>query len=62
MLPWPELELGDPKARALGVLRASGVRLALTLARTLRLRDAKRGVATMCVGVGQGVSLLVEAA
>lgn len=41
-------------------LGASGVRLALTLARSLTLRGVRRGVATMCVGVGQGVSLLLE--
>ena len=42
-------------------LGASGVRLALTLARSMALRGARRGVASMCVGVGQGVSMLLEA-
>lgn len=42
-------------------LGASGVRLALTLARTLHRNGLHRGVATMCVGVGQGVSMLLEA-
>ena len=41
-------------------LGMSGARLALTCARELAHRDARRGVATMCIGVGQGISLLLE--
>ncbi len=41
-------------------LGATGARLALTSALELRHRGARRAVATMCVGVGQGVSLLIE--
>jgi 3-oxoadipyl-CoA thiolase len=41
-------------------LGASGARLALTAALELRRRDARRAVVTMCIGVGQGVSLLLE--
>ncbi|WP_336921364.1 3-oxoadipyl-CoA thiolase [Aquipuribacter sp. SD81] len=41
-------------------LGMSGARLALTAARALAHRDARRAVVTMCVGVGQGVSLLLE--
>jgi acetyl-CoA C-acetyltransferase len=41
-------------------LGATGVRLALTLARELK-RSAKRyGVASACIGGGQGIALLVE--
>jgi acetyl-CoA C-acetyltransferase/acetyl-CoA acyltransferase len=40
----------------------SGARLALTAARELRRRDARRAVVTMCIGVGQGIALLLEAA
>ncbi|MDQ8705658.1 3-oxoadipyl-CoA thiolase [Streptomyces sp. LHD-70] len=43
-------------------LGASGARLALTAAIELADRQARRAVVTMCVGVGQGVSLLLEAA
>jgi 3-oxoadipyl-CoA thiolase len=43
-------------------LGMSGVRLALTAARELRRRDARRAVVTMCIGVGQGIALLLEAA
>ncbi|WP_433531996.1 3-oxoadipyl-CoA thiolase [Micromonospora sp. CA-263727] len=43
-------------------LGASGARLALTAALELRRRGGRRALATMCVGVGQGISLLLEAA
>ncbi len=42
-------------------LGMSGARLALTAARELRRRDARRAVVTMCIGVGQGIALLLEA-
>jgi acetyl-CoA acyltransferase len=42
-------------------LGASGARLVGTAALELGLRKAKRALATMCVGVGQGVSLALEA-
>jgi 3-oxoadipyl-CoA thiolase len=41
-------------------LGMSGARLAGTLARRLKLGGGKRGLATLCVGVGQGVSLAIE--
>ncbi|MEV0328319.1 3-oxoadipyl-CoA thiolase [Micromonospora echinospora] len=43
-------------------LGASGARLALTAALELRHRGARRALATMCVGVGQGISLILESA
>ncbi|TDB73651.1 3-oxoadipyl-CoA thiolase [Micromonospora sp. KC723] len=43
-------------------LGASGARLALTAALELRRRGGRRALATMCVGVGQGISMLLEAA
>ena len=43
-------------------LGASGARLALTAALELRHRGAHRAVATMCIGVGQGISVLLESA
>jgi acetyl-CoA acetyltransferase family protein len=39
---------------------ATGARLILTLLRALRERGLKRGLATLCVGGGQGVAMLVE--
>jgi 3-oxoadipyl-CoA thiolase len=41
-------------------LGASGARLVTTLVREMRRRGAKRGLATMCIGVGQGISALFE--
>ncbi len=43
-------------------LGASGARLALTAALELRRRGGRRALATMCVGVGQGISLVLESA
>ena len=41
-------------------LGMSGARLALTAALELRERSAQRAVATMCIGVGQGIAMLIE--
>ena len=41
-------------------LGCSGARILVTLLHAMRARGAKRGLATMCVGVGQGVSTIVE--
>lgn len=41
-------------------LGASGVRIALTLLRQLEATGGRRGLATMCIGVGQGVALAIE--
>lgn len=41
-------------------LGASGARLVATLLYELRRRQARYGVATLCIGVGQGMALLVE--
>jgi 3-oxoadipyl-CoA thiolase len=41
-------------------LGMSGARLTVTLLHELRRRDAKRGIVTMCVGVGQGQAALFE--
>lgn len=43
-------------------LGMSGARLALTAAHALAQRSGRFGLATMCVGVGQGVSLALERA
>jgi acetyl-CoA acetyltransferase family protein len=62
-----ELEL-DPQrvnpnggAIALGhPLGASGVRIIATLVHELARRKARYGLATMCIGVGQGIATIVE--
>ncbi|HKQ47399.1 MAG TPA: acetyl-CoA C-acyltransferase [Phycisphaerae bacterium] len=41
-------------------LGCSGARLATTLVREMGRRKARRGLATLCVGVGQGLSVLFE--
>src|SRR5207302_1528743 len=43
-------------------LGCSGARLVTTLAHYLRRNGARRGLATLCVGVGQGVATVIEAA
>ncbi|MCM3091647.1 MULTISPECIES: thiolase family protein [unclassified Cytobacillus] len=41
-------------------LGASGARILTTLLHEMRRRNSKYGLATMCVGVGQGISTIVE--
>ena len=41
-------------------LGATGVRLALTLARELKRAQLRYGIASACIGGGQGIALLVE--
>jgi acetyl-CoA acyltransferase len=43
-------------------LGCSGARLVTTLVHEMRRRNAARGAATMCIGVGQGIATLWEAA
>src|SRR5437868_10745761 len=42
-------------------LGCSGVRISTTLLYELRRRKAKYGLATMCIGVGQGAAIIYEA-
>jgi 3-oxoadipyl-CoA thiolase len=62
-----DLEIDPAKANvnggaiALGhPLGASGARIATTLLHELRRRGARYGLATMCIGVGQGVTTIFE--
>jgi 3-oxoadipyl-CoA thiolase len=62
-----ELDIDDEKvnvnggAIALGhPLGCSGARLMTTLLWEMRRRDVRYGIATLCVGVGQGVATVVE--
>lgn len=41
-------------------LGMSGIRILGSLVRGLEVRDGRYGIATLCVGVGQGVAMLVE--
>ncbi|HEU4698575.1 MAG TPA: thiolase family protein [Gemmatimonadales bacterium] len=47
------ISLGHP-------LGSSGARIMTTLVHELRRRGARRGLATMCIGVGQGIAVVVE--
>ena len=42
-------------------LGASGARILTTLIHALRRTGGRRGLATMCIGVGQGIAMVVEA-
>ena len=62
-----DLEIDPAKANpnggaiALGhPLGASGARLVTTLVHELQRRGARYGLATMCIGVGQGIATIVE--
>jgi acetyl-CoA acyltransferase len=64
-----ELELNADKvnvnggAIALGhPLGASGARILTTLVHEMKRRGARKGLAAMCIGVGQGVAALLESA
>jgi acetyl-CoA C-acetyltransferase len=39
---------------------ASGARILTTLLHEMRKRDLRKGLATLCIGGGQGVALAVE--
>lgn len=39
---------------------ASGTRILVTLIHEMKRRDAKRGLATLCIGGGQGVATIIE--
>ncbi|OOL29750.1 beta-ketoadipyl CoA thiolase, partial [Rhodococcus rhodochrous] len=57
-----DLVNADGGAIALGhPLGSSGARILVTLLGRMEREGAARGLATLCVGVGQGVSLAVEA-
>jgi acetyl-CoA acyltransferase len=55
----------NPNGGAIAIghpLGASGARLALTALRQLEKTSGRRGLATMCIGVGQGIALAIERA
>jgi acetyl-CoA acetyltransferase len=61
------LEIGSDRlnvnggAIALGhPLGASGARILTTLVHELKRRGGRYGLATMCIGVGQGISTVIE--
>jgi acetyl-CoA acyltransferase len=57
----PEIVNVNGGAIALGhPLGASGARILTTLAHELRRRGGRYGLATMCIGVGQGIAVVIE--
>ena len=63
---WPELDpdLVNPNGGAIAIghpLGCSGARIVATLAHELRRRGGGYGLAAMCVGVGQGIAVVLEA-
>ncbi|WP_295034725.1 acetyl-CoA C-acyltransferase [uncultured Microbacterium sp.] len=57
----PEIVNADGGAIALGhPLGSSGSRILLTLLGRMEREGARYGLATMCVGVGQGIAMIVE--
>ena len=60
-----DAEYVNPNGGAIALghpLGASGARIALSAAIELHDRGARRALATMCIGVGQGISVLLESA
>jgi len=57
----PEITNVNGGAIALGhPIGASGARILVTLIYEMQKRDAKKGLATLCIGGGMGTSILVE--
>ena len=64
---WPELDraIVNPNGGAIALghpIGASGARILTTLVHELQRRGGRWGMATMCIGVGQGIAIVVEAA
>ena len=62
---WPDLDPGivNPSGGAIALghpLGASGARLLTTLAWRLHRTHSRWGLATMCIGVGQGIAVVLE--
>ncbi|WP_034457602.1 acetyl-CoA C-acetyltransferase [Buttiauxella noackiae] len=62
MLEWDERKVNvNGGALALGhPIGASGCRILVSLVHEMIKRDAKKGLATLCIGGGQGVALAIE--
>jgi len=57
----PEIVNADGGAIALGhPLGCSGTRITVTLLGRMERENARRGLASLCIGVGQGLAMLVE--
>jgi acetyl-CoA acetyltransferase len=64
---WPELDraIVNPNGGAIAIghpIGCSGARIVTTLVHELRRRGGGYGLATMCIGVGQGIATVFHAA
>jgi acetyl-CoA acetyltransferase len=62
---WPELDptVVNPQGGAIAIghpLGCSGARILTTLVHHLRRTGGRYGMAAMCIGVGQGIAVVVE--
>ncbi|HET6953498.1 MAG TPA: hypothetical protein VFI47_24180 [Acidimicrobiales bacterium] len=62
---WPELDrtIVNPNGGAIALghpIGCSGARMMTSLVHELRRRGGGWGLATMCIGVGQGIAVVVE--
>ncbi|MFM2072469.1 MAG: hypothetical protein RLZZ623_2732 [Actinomycetota bacterium] len=62
---WPDLDpsIVNPLGGAIAIghpLGCSGVRIVTTLAHHLRRTGGRYGLAAMCIGVGQGIAIVIE--
>jgi acetyl-CoA C-acetyltransferase len=62
MLEWDPLRVNvNGGAIALGhPIGASGCRILVSLVHEMKKRNARKGIATLCIGGGQGVALAIE--
>jgi acetyl-CoA acetyltransferase family protein len=66
LMHWPDLDRSkvNPNGGAIALghpIGASGARITTTLVHELKRRDGRYGMATMCIGVGQGIAMIIEA-
>ncbi len=61
-IPHPKLNVNGGAIAIGHPLGASGARLVGTLAHELKARGGRYGLATLCIGVGQGLATVIEAA
>jgi acetyl-CoA acetyltransferase family protein len=65
LVQWPELDCSivNPNGGAIAIghpIGCSGARIVTTLAHELRRRGGGWGLATMCIGVGQGIAVVLK--
>jgi acetyl-CoA acyltransferase len=65
-MSWPELDpsIVNPRGGAIAIghpIGASGARILTTLAHELHRVGGGWGLATMCIGVGQGIAVVLDA-